>query len=397
MSYFEGEVPGEGGNVQAAKKPEEWLAEVVEGRELKWATDGQEKDLRLVVEQLGVAMDDRVAALRLGQALLVRPELPTARTRPSVVGVRDLIARQSPRTAQSPDGTLWCQVAAVCAAAVATEGNHPVWGTVAWILRERDTPWVRDLLNVAMERGHARRRALDVGWSNVEFPVDVHEHPMDPDLVNDLHHPWPSWTLAQKFQKVTYDLNDLRDESVRPLIQRLNNMNLSLLEVVNKLGDQVDSLRRDLRGSVETNALWWGQSLYSLRRGQSYRELDPEELLVLMADDLLDAVQGQVSETLVAYYVETARRLVHNLDAERSWADHASRTSLGPAGCIALNAELRQLVADEATGLPFTYLASGGAPGRLEDAVAPERRAVSGRAWARQVFRERHLNRWLSR
>jgi len=54
------------------------------------------------------------------------------------------------------------------------------------------------------------------------------------------------------------------------------------------------------------------------------------------------------------------------------------------------------LVNDEATGLPVSYLACGGAPPRLVRATMVREQTVNGRAFARQLFRERHLNRWLA-
>jgi len=208
--------------------------------------------------------------------------------------------------------------------------------------------------------------------------------------------PYPKFALAVNFQTKNYDLDEIRQGSIRPIAQRLNDMSLSSVDAINRLGHWIAQVESQLRGSAETNALWWGQSLYSIRRGVSYREIPANELLVLMADELLDAAGGQVSESVIAFYVETARRLIHDLDGERSWADHGARLNLTPQGASPVSPGLRGLVSEEATGLPFTFLATGGQPARIAEATMVHERTIGGRAWARQVFRERQLNRWFS-
>jgi len=396
VAYFDGVLPGNPGNKSfGPEAPKEWLFEVVKSLELSWASDGQEEALASVVEQLVAGLQHAPTAVRMGQALVVRPELPDARTRPSISVIRDLVLRKSPTTAQSPDGVRWCQVAAASAAGVATLKGVDAWKVISSVFRERDQPWARKLLNPAVARAQAA--ALEGGWTNVRFPDDVRDQPMDPDIARTLSvMPYPKFALAVNFQTKNYDLDEIRQGSIRPIAQRLNDMSLSSVDAINRLGHWIAQVESQLRGSAETNALWWGQSLYSIRRGVSYREIPANELLVLMADELLDAAGGQVSESVIAFYVETARRLIHDLDGERSWADHGARLNLTPQGASPVSPGLRGLVSEEATGLPFTFLATGGQPARIAEATMVHERTIGGRAWARQVFRERQLNRWFS-
>lgn len=396
MTYFEGSIAGTTAPPAGPEAPSEWLFEIVRALELSWASDGQEAALASVVEQLVASMARPMTALRVGQALLVRPELPDARTRASIGGIRDLVVRKSPVTAQSPDGVRWCQVAGLAAAGIATlKGSEP-WGVVSSVLRERDHAWVRKQLNPAIVRARAIASATE-SWTDIRFPDDIKDHAIEPGLDRALAaYVYPKFTLAANFQTKLYDLDEIRYNSVRPSAQRLSDMNLTLLDVVNGMGRWLSRVERQIRASAETNALWWGSSLYSLRRGVSYREIPPNELLILMADDLLDAVEGQVSEAVVAYFVETARRLIHDLDGERPWADQAARMALSPQGANPLAPGLRGLISEEATGLPLLYLCNGGAPARLVDATMVVERTIGGRAWARQVFRERQLNRWFA-
>ena len=81
---------------------------------------------------------------------------------------------------------------------------------------------------------------------------------------------------------------------------------------------------------------------------------------------------------------------------DSTWAEHAERTVIAPEGTDAITKELRTLVSAEATGLPVTYLACGGSGSGVLEATMASQQVVGGRAWARQVLRERMLNRWLA-
>jgi len=382
-------------STEQGRTPAEWLRGAVDAVELRWASDGQEDALITVVEELAEGLEEQPpTALRLGQALLARPELPEANTLPSVAGIRDLIAKASPVTAQSPDGVAWCQVAALCAAGIAIERGSANWIVVSSALREGDHAWVRALLAPTLAAA-LKRSSAPPRWPALSFPGDITEHPLDPEIERALRvYTYPTFGLTHKYVRTEYKLEDIKKRSVQPVAQRLSDMSGTLADAVNRLGAWMEAVETRMAAALETNALWWGQALFSLRRGAAYRDLPTADLLVVMADDLLDAIDGQVTESVVAYFVETSRRLVHGLDAERPWSEHAARMTLAPEGARELSPLLRSLVADEATGLPLAYLISGGHPGRMVSATMASARAVTGRAWARQVFRERQLNRW---
>ena len=226
------------------KKPSDWLFETVQALQLEWASDRQE-------EALVEGMNKPATALRIGQALIVRPELPDARDRASISGIRELVSRGSPTTAQSPDGVRWCQVAAVSAAGLATQSRHAGWHVVSTALRERDPAWVRGMLNPAIDR--AQRYRPDARWNTVRFPDAVDEHVLDESIAEIFgDYEYPSFGISKNFERVEYNLEFIKSHSVQPAVQRLNDMSLTLLSLVNKLGDWVGSIEQRIDASLET-------------------------------------------------------------------------------------------------------------------------------------------------
>jgi hypothetical protein len=142
----------------------------------------------------------------------------------------------------------------------------------------------------------------------------------------------------------------------------------------------------------ELNALWWSQSLYSQSAQQEYRDLadtSPHQLLPAMATDLIAVLGHDPDPSVLALFVETARRLRADLDERRPYATWV-HDLVGPD---AFTADFLQIVRDDDTAIPVAGLLAAANADALTARLQQE---VPGRHVVRQYLRERMLAAWLA-
>jgi hypothetical protein len=351
-----------------------------------WREDAQREKAIEAVKLVAKLVAKPSGALRLHQATLASQEDPRASERASVKAVLDVLRPKLPVLAGGADRVGIVRLVAVVATAGLSNGvgarlagHGSVEGSKA-----KNIPALKQLSDVP-EMGNyivAKAKALIESYGSATIPGQ--EYPRggqwDPTPVNKAIDKTLLPAIHATAVRAESGLHRA-EQALEALDATRRNHQAVLESIISALGSS--TLEH------EVDALWWSQALWSPSANVSYRDLadeSPAGLLPIMATDLLKVLGHEPNPSGTSLYVETARRLLPDLDLLRPWQDWMG--VLLPRTAGAMPGPFGTFAKEDATGLPVSaWILGGEDPTRASGDEAP----VRGREIARRYFRERQV------